>query len=167
MSGHAPTARGLSVRPVEVATALGFAAIGGVAIWDSLRIGAGWGTDGPRTGYFPFWLGVVMLASSLGTAIAALRRPREETGLFVSWTQLRLVASVLAPTVVYVALIPLTGLYVASAGLVMWFMIVLGGFAWWRAVAGGLATALVAFVVFELWFLVPLPKGPLEDYLGY
>jgi hypothetical protein len=25
----------------------------------------------------------------------------------------------------------------------------------------------VTFVTFELWFLVPMPKGPLESWLGY
>jgi hypothetical protein len=25
----------------------------------------------------------------------------------------------------------------------------------------------VLFLVFELWFLVPLPKGPLERLIGY
>jgi hypothetical protein len=24
-----------------------------------------------------------------------------------------------------------------------------------------------AFLIFEVWFLVPLPKGPLETRLGY
>jgi len=163
----AAATKGLGVRPVEAATALVFAGIGALAIWDSLRIGAGWGADGPRSGYFPFWLGVLMLASSLGSAVGALRRPAGESGLFVSWAQLRMVASVLLPTIVYVALIPFTGLYVASALLVMWFMIVLGGFAWWRSVLGGLATAIVTFAIFEFGFLVPLPKGPIEELLGY
>jgi putative tricarboxylic transport membrane protein len=25
----------------------------------------------------------------------------------------------------------------------------------------------LTFLMFELWFLVPLPKGPLEKFLGY
>jgi hypothetical protein len=25
----------------------------------------------------------------------------------------------------------------------------------------------VTFVIFEKWFLVPLPKGPIEEYLGF
>jgi len=25
----------------------------------------------------------------------------------------------------------------------------------------------VTFYVFEIWFLVPMPKGPLEAYFGY
>ena len=88
-------------------------------------------------------------------------------GLFVTWTQLRLLLSVLLPTAFYVAAIPFAGLYLSSAALVVWFMVRLGGFPLWMAAAAGLATALVAFVVFELWFLVALPKGPVETWLGY
>lgn len=163
---EAAEARGISVRPVEAATALVFAGLGALAIYDSLRIGAGWDTDGPRSGYFPFWLGIIMTAASLGTLVGALRQTGP-SALFVSWPQLRQVASVLLPTIVYVALIPFTGLYLASAILVTWFMIVLGGFAWWRSALGGIATALIAFAIFEFGFLVPLPKGPIEDLLGY
>jgi putative tricarboxylic transport membrane protein len=25
----------------------------------------------------------------------------------------------------------------------------------------------VTFLIFEKWFLVPLPKGPIEEYLGF
>jgi hypothetical protein len=46
-------------------------------------------------------------------------------------------------------------------------MVRMGGFALWRAAPAGLATAIVTFVVFEIWFLVALPKGPLEEFLGY
>lgn len=157
--------RGLRASVVEVATSLILAGIAGAAIWDSLRVGAGWTSDGPQSGYFPFWLGVIMVAASLGNlAIVARRR---DTTLFVTWAQFRIVLSVLLPTVVYVAAIPFTGIYLASAALVAWFMLRLGGFTWRSAIPAGVATALVAFVVFELWFLVALPKGPLEDYLGY
>ena len=31
----------------------------------------------------------------------------------------------------------------------------------------GLAVALVLFFMFDIWFLVPLPKGPIEDMLGF
>jgi hypothetical protein len=163
--------RGVRTVAVEAATALLLGAIGAAAMWDSRRIGAGWGAEGPQSGYFPFWLGAALLAASLGNLALALRASRgcggKGGGLFVTWPQLRLVLSVLLPTVVYVAAIPFAGLYLASAALVMWFMVRLGGFRWWVAAAAGLATALVAFVVFEEWFLVALPKGPIETYLGY
>jgi hypothetical protein len=30
-----------------------------------------------------------------------------------------------------------------------------------------IAIPVATFLVFEVWFLVPLPKGPLETQLGY
>lgn len=164
-----PAARGVRTVAVEAATSLALAGLGAAAIWDSRRLGAGWGAEGPQSGYFPFWIGVVLAAASLGNLVLALRARSGPAGkgLFVTWPQLRLVLSVLLPTAIYVAAIPFTGLYLASAALVVWFMIRLGGFRWWVAVGAGLATALVAFVVFEEWFLVALPKGPIETWLGY
>jgi hypothetical protein len=147
------------------------AAIGGVAIWDSLRLGAGWGPDGPRSGTFPLLMGTVLAAASLGTLLRGIAAARRQTGgppaLFVSWPQLRSVLRVLLPTTVYVAAIPFTGIYLASALLVAWCMLRLGEFRWWQGVLAGLATAVMAFAVFELWFLVALPKGPIEDRLGF
>jgi putative tricarboxylic transport membrane protein len=153
-------------RAVEIGTALAFGVAGAAAIWDSLRIGTGWGVDGPQSGTFPFWIGLCLVAASAGTMVQMLRA-REDLGVFASWGQLRLVASVLVPNILYVAAIPFAGIYVASAAMVAWFMRRLGGFGWARSVAAGLATALATFVIFEIWFLVALPKGPLETALGY
>jgi hypothetical protein len=169
-----PTA-GLSVRAVEIATALVFAFGGALAIWDSARLGAGWGPDGPKTGTFPFWIGVLLVMAATAQLVGTLRSttPRgEDAGgeaapLFLSWEQARTVATVFIPTALYVAAIPFTGIYVASAVLVAWFMTRLGGFPLLRAVPAGIATAVVTFVVFEIWFLVALPKGPLEELLGF
>ncbi|PWS36862.1 tricarboxylate transporter [Falsiroseomonas bella] len=166
---------GVGVGTMEAVASLGFMAAGAAAIWDSLRLGAGWAADGPQTGYFPFWIGLLLVTASainlVGVALAARPRGGELRGraapLFLSWEQLRTVATVFVPTAIYVAAIPFIGLYVASALLVAWFMWRLGGFGPLRATASGVATALVAFAVFEIWFLVALPKGPLEELLGY
>jgi hypothetical protein len=42
-----------------------------------------------------------------------------------------------------------------------------GAFSWWQRLLSGVLTMVVVFVVFELQFKVPLPKGPLENWLGY
>jgi putative tricarboxylic transport membrane protein len=44
-----------------------------------------------------------------------------------------------------------------------WF----GNYAWHTAVAVAVAVPVLTFLMFEIWFLVPLPKGPLESFLGY
>ena len=38
---------------------------------------------------------------------------------------------------------------------------------WHIAVAVAVAVPVLTFLMFEIWFLVPLPKGPLESFLGY
>lgn len=157
-------ARGVKTVAMEVGTAVTLAAVGALALWDSARIGIGWSEDGPKSGTFPFWIGLILVAASLGTLAQTVRRDRGQ--VFVTWPQLRMVLSVLLPTVVYVAAIPFLGIYAASAVLVAYCMVALGGFVWWRAVVAGIVSAGVIFVTFEIWFLVPLPKGPIETLLG-
>ena len=167
--GAIPAARaaGIGMRAMEVATALFFLLAGAVAMADSLRLGAGWGQDGPQSGYFPFWLGAVLVLASLAQLGAVARARGTPDASFLSWEQGRTVLTVLAPTAIFILLIPFAGLYAPAAALVAWFMWKLGDFAAPRAVLSGLATALVTFVVFEIWLLVALPKGPIETALGY
>ena len=87
--------------------------------------------------------------------------------MFAEWSQLRQVLSVLVPTIVYVALVPYLGIYVASALLIAFFMRWFGKLCVAIAVAVAIAVPVLTFLMFEIWFLVPLPKGPLESLLGY
>ncbi|KAA2237551.1 tripartite tricarboxylate transporter TctB family protein [Salinarimonas soli] len=167
MSGSMqPRAAGVSRRAVEVVTASAFAAIGIVGLWDSSRIGAGWGTDGPQSGYFPFWIALIMTGASLFTLVSAWRDAGpDET--FLTRPQLGLVLSILAPATAFVLAIAWAGLYVPAALLIAWFMARLGGYSWRAGLLTGASIAVLSFVTFEIWFLVPLPKGPLETWLGY
>ena len=48
------------MRTADLTTALALMAIRALVVWDALRLGIGWGTDGPRSGFFPFWLAVIV-----------------------------------------------------------------------------------------------------------
>jgi putative tricarboxylic transport membrane protein len=37
---------------------------------------------------------------------------------------------------------------------------------WAKTAAVALGVSVVFFLLFEVWFKVPLPKGPLESWLG-
>jgi hypothetical protein len=158
--------QGIGTRTAELALAGLFAALAALAIGDSLRIGSGWSEDGPRSGYFPFWIGIILLAAAIWQMISALGIRRRE-GSFATREELGRVASVFLPAAAQVALMPLIGLYLASALLITWFMTRIGDFRLLTAAATGIATALITFVVFEIWFLVALPKGPIETWLGF
>lgn len=160
-----PAATGPSRRIVEAVTAIVLAGVGLVVIWESQRIGAGWASDGPQAGYFPFYIGLIMTGASLVNLARALAAPPGTP--FVESAKLRLVFAVLAPTVVFVAAIPWLGLYVPAALFIAYFMHRLGKYSWLRLAPVAIAVPLITFALFELWFLVPLPKGPVEALLGY
>jgi hypothetical protein len=158
--------RPVATRWPEIATAGVLALIAVLVIVDSLRVGAGWADDGPRAGYFPFYIGLALLAASAWTLFAQLRS-WSQVQVFASRTELGRVLTVLWPLVVYVVLIKLLGIYVASAILIAYFMARHGRHRWFTTTGVALGVPLVFFLVFERWFVVPLPKGPLEALLGF
>lgn len=153
-------------RGPEVAVAALLLAIAGLVIADSLRVGIGWADDGPRSGYFPFYIGLLLAISSGWVLVAQLLRWRSDHQEFATRAQIGLVVSVLVPMVVYVGLIALLGIYVASALLIGFFMLRHGKYKARLALLVALGVPVFFFAVFEKWFLVPLPKGPLETWLG-
>jgi hypothetical protein len=153
-------------RSAELGMAAFFFAIGALVIYDSARLGIGWADDGPRAGYFPFYLGLIICVSSLVNAVRALLVPAAKNKAFVEIGQLKMVLTVLVPTAVYVAAVTWIGIYVSSAVFIGFFMRWLGKYTWWKVVAVSLGTVVVFFVIFEIWFKVPLPKGKLESMLG-
>ena len=161
-SGGKPAFR---YRVAESVVAAGFFALGAIVIFDSARLGFGWREDGPQAGYFPFYIGAIICVSALINLAVALAVAGEKYRAFVEVGQLKLVLSVLAPTAVYVGLIGWIGIYVASALFVGLFMRWLGKYTWWKVAAVSIGNSVAFFLIFEIWFRIPLPKGPLEAFL--
>jgi putative tricarboxylic transport membrane protein len=157
----------VSNRAVDIVVALILAGVGVLVIIDSLRLGAGWAADGPQSGYFPFYIGLAIVLASLGTIAITLFSHSQSRGTFVERGQLLHVLRVLAPTAVFIALVGVIGIYVASAFFIGASMRWLGRFRWRILVIVSVAVPVALFFLFEIWFLVPLPKGPLEEFLGY
>lgn len=168
MTDHANETGGTgpSHRGAEIGVALAMALLALIGVYGSIKVGIGWAAEGPRAGFFPFYVSVIVLISC-AVNIAQTLMLRDGGRLFAEWSQLWRVVLVLAPTAVYVALIPYIGIYVASALLIAVFMRFFGNYNWVTVAAVAIAMPVVTFLMFEIWFLVPLPKGPLENYLGY
>jgi len=165
MSEHSHGA-GPSHRAVEIGVALATVAFAIIIITGSLQAGINWGAEGPKAGFFPFYVGLIIFACSLVNLMQAWMAP-SDGWLFAEWRQLRQVLSVAIPTAIYVALIPFIGIYVASAILIALFMIWLGGYGWAYVAPISIGVPLVTFLIFEKWFVVALPKGPLENAFGF
>ena len=143
--------------------------IGLVVVWQAYLLGASWTSDGPGSGYFPFYIGIIITVSSLGIMYQALISKDRDTDAFVDTVQLKRVTQVFVPALVYVLGVNFLGLYVASAIYVALFMIFLGNYSVLKSVVLGVVINAVFFAMFEVWFKVPLYKGSLEPlgFLGY
>ena len=154
-----------STKTLEIITAIFFLLVGSVVMWDSSRIGAGWGADGPQSGYFPFYIGLLMNIASAANLLIAFKSDKSES--FVSRPQIKLVLAIFLPCLVYVAAMQWLGLYVASLVFIAVFMRWQGNFSLLKSALTSFIVVAVLFVMFEIWFKVPLIKGPLEAALGY
>ena len=139
--------------------------LGAMVLSDAVCLGFGWGPDGPRSGFFPFWLALLMVVACGVILVQAARGVSAKP--FVSRAQLAPVLKVLWPATAAVALMHFVGLYVSSALYMGFYMRWVGRHSWIAVIFTALGIPIGCFLVFEKWFLVPMPKGPLEGWLGY
>ena len=164
----------ISRRTAEIATSVAVALTGVVVVAESLTHDIGWNETGPGSGYFPFRVGLLLVAAALvcawqttrGAGAASERRSLASgpagTISFVTRDELRRSLSVFWPTAaLVVAMFPL-GCYLPSGVYLAWMMRRHGGHGWLLSAAYGTAVMVTFFLVFDLWFRVPLAKGPLE-----
>ena len=178
---HSGDDAGIAKRTVEIGVAVLLFAFGATVVFDSYRLGSSWGSDGPESGFFPFYIGTLICLSSAATLVqvliadlkareggfsGAIARRRSQ---FVSRPAFRQVLSVLLPAVVYVFFVQLIGIYVASAVYIAVFMVWLGKYPVVKSALVGLCVTASIFVLFEVWFKVPLYKGMVDPlaWLGY
>jgi putative tricarboxylic transport membrane protein len=151
----------------EIAVAIGAFAIGLVIMVDNYHLGAGWAADGPQSGYFPFRIGAIICIASFAVLAQTLFQRASASEVFVTRERARHVLLVFVPTVVYVVAIQWLGIYVASTLLIAGFMRLLDRYGWIKTLLISVGVNAVLFWLFEIQFLVPLPKGPLEALFGY
>ncbi len=156
----------VSMRTMEIVTALMFIIVGVVVMVGSLKLGAKWGSDGPESGYFPFYLSLIILVCSSVTLIQSIRAKELSEESFVEKEPFRQVMAVLIPAALFVLGVQLIGIYVAGVIYITFFMVWLGKYAVWKALAVGLGVSIVLYMMFEYWFQIPLPHGSLFNPLA-
>ena len=159
------------MRVLNFVTAAVLMLLSGIVIYDALRLGVGWGTEGPQSGFFPFWLAALLAAVSFVLFLQALRTRSRE--VFVTRERFVPVLKVLLPLAGFIVLTdppgPWSGLglYVAAGLYLGFYMRWVGRHDWRTVVALATTVPVITFLIFETWFLVPMPKGPVEAWFGY
>lgn len=165
MAKDTTTAKGddhsvVSSRTMEIAVAAIILAFGATFLYSSYKLGFRWGSDGPQSGFFPFYVSLFICVASAATLLQAIfSKDAKGRGSFVERGQLKQVLKVLIPAAIYVLGIQLIGIYVASAIYIALFMNLLGDYPWKKSVPLAVAISVLFFFMFEVWFQVPLFKG--------
>lgn len=135
-------------------------------LFETRKLSTGWGLNGPEAGFFPFWLAAGLAACS---GLIFLQAAWGEAGAepFVTWEALQGVFKVSLPLAGFVALVYAVGFYLGAALYIGYYTRVAGRHRWPVVGAMTLGIPIVTFILFERWLLVPLPKGPIEQALGF
>jgi hypothetical protein len=175
MAGSAADRPAASRRAVEIGTAATLAAAGVVVSVASLAHDIGWSGTGPGAGYFPFRVGVLLAVAGVALIIqSAYAKASAGPGhlgvhtdaVFATRHDLRRTLGVVLPTAALAGGTMVLGSYAASGLFIAFMMRRHGGYGWLPATALGVTSIAVFYAVFDLWFRVPLAKGPLEAALG-
>ena len=139
----------VSTRTLEIAVALILFTVGAIVVYDSYRLGSKWGSDGPQSGYFPFYIGLLICISSVVTMTQAVLAKSGAGKPFVLWGPFKRVLTVLLPAAVYVLSVKFVGLYVASAIYIAIFMVWLGKYSWWKGILVGIIINVTYYVLWS------------------
>ena len=149
----------------EAVTALVTLALGSAVVIGAREYGTGWNEGGPEPGTFPFYVGLLVVAASAGNLLLAWHK-RRAGGIFVDAAQTRRIAAFGLPLLGFVALSVTLGFYVATILYLAGVMRIQGRYRFAACVAVAIGTSAFFFIVLEVWFKVPLLKGPLEALVG-
>src|SRR5262245_53039972 len=155
------------MRRADIGFALLLFVLAVLVAWESLKLDIGWGLNGPGGGFFPFWLAVglgvcclVILAQAVWNPSPTLRQPLVKPG---GWEPILKVA---VPASAMVLLTELIGLYPAAALYIGFYMRWIGKHHWLLVLVVSLGVPLGSYLIFDKWFLIPMPKGWWGEHLG-
>ena len=132
-------------------------------------------TGAPGSGFWPFWLGVIMLASCVWTGINwALRRTPASvsTEPFLDSYGWKMLLTVGGGLIGFLLVIEFLGFYAAMLAFLVYFIRFIGRHGWAVTLSIATAVPVVCFFFFDIAMRIVLPKGyseplfiPLYDIL--
>ena len=151
----------MTTKAADILVAAILLVVGLIVGFDSLRLGAGWGMEGPKGGFFP----TVMAALAVAGCVVIIRQAMKGTSSvkgskpFVPSGGMKPVLTVFIPACGMVLLTEVVGLYVAAMIYLAAYIKVVGGYRWRTVLLISIPIPLIFYWVFEKIFLIPLPMG--------
>jgi hypothetical protein len=148
--------------------ALATAAVGAVVCYGASLNGISWSDGGPQPGYFPFYIGCLIIFGSAAVIVQTVlkRAATASAAPFIDGERLRTVVLFFLPIMAFVAISAWLGLYIGMAIYTFYAMRFSAGFRTPAALFTAILVVAVNFIIFEKLFVVPLLKGPVLEYFG-
>ena len=149
------------MRKADIVLALFLMLIGLLVIWDSARLGYGWGMSGPEAGFFPFYMGLGVVIATFFIALRAIRIFRKEGAgkPLILQGGLPPMLWILLPAVGMLLLTELLGLHLATVVYLAFYMGIVGKINWSKVILISIIVPFAIYIVFDKIFLIPLPEG--------
>ena len=140
-----------------------------VLFQQALQLPIGWTSSGPGAGFFPFWLTIGVAFHAVLILVRTVRAPAPpgRAAPFIPSDAWRPLLIVFLPMVAVIALLRYLGIYLGGAIYLAGYMIFVGRQHRVTVALVSILLPLAMFFIFERWFLLPLPKGILLEYLLY
>ena len=157
----------MTVRMAEFTAAIVLALVSLALMYKSTDgLSIGWiPNNGPGSGFWPFWLSVVMLLSCLTILIRAYfgstPQSRSEEP-FMDRDTVNLVGITVAALFLLLLATEFVGLYIGLVGFLFFYLRILGGHSWTVTVSLMLGIPVFIFMFFEYLMTIPLPKAMSE-----
>jgi len=118
----------VSTRTMEAVVAALLFLFGATFVYQSYELGFRWAVEGPQSGFFPFYVALIICGSSLVVFVNALRgKAGRSDESFVERGQLWKVMQILIPAAIFVLGVQLIGIYVSSVIYIALFMLLVAG----------------------------------------
>ena len=157
------------MRKADIICALIILFIGILIMYDSIRLGCGWAMSGPRAGFFPLIMSLIVIIGCLIVIAQAIARKGVSSSNrpFIPKGGLKPVLNVVVPAIVMVILAEYIGLYIAAGLYMAVYMRWIGKYRWNTVILLSIVVPLSAYLLFDKLFLVPMPRGILGDMIEF
>ena len=151
----------MRTKKADIITALILMLFGVIVAADCLRIGVGWEAEGPKGGFFPFVMAVLVIGGTGLVIRQAIKGTSSVKGdkPFVEPGGMKPILIVFIPACLMILFIEVVGLYVSAMFYLVGYIKWAGDHSWRTSLLVGILVPLVSYIVFEKFFLIPMPMG--------
>lgn len=156
------------MRRAETVAALVMTVGATVLVREAHRLPVGWTGSGPGAGFFPFWLAIGVGICAALIFLRSLRATAPDNGRpFIPPAAWRPLLIAFLPMAGMIALVKYLGIYLGGALYLAGYMRFVGRHRPLSILLVSILLPLSLFLIFERWFILPMPKGSILEYFLY